>query len=127
MATGEWQDNIPVGRVPLPAQPPSNVGPQGQKLVSYAKNLLTPKVKEATTSKYLGQYKERQGAQKEVGVRIGDAESAWPLLKSKIPRCKRLSKELRIRLYTCLVTSRLMGAAETILLRKAELQRMEGI
>ena len=48
------------------------------------------KVKETTAFKYLGQYKERQGARKEVDVRIGDANSAWHLLKAKLFRCKNL-------------------------------------
>ena len=77
------------------------------------------KVKEATAFKYLGQRKERKGARTEVNVRIADALSAWHLLKHKLFRNKRLSVKLRIRLYSCLVTSRLLSAAETIPMTKA--------
>ena len=85
------------------------------------------KVKEATAFKYLGQRKERKGARTEVNVRIADAVSAWHLLKHKLFRNKRLSVQLRIRLYSCLVTSRLLSAAETIPMIKAEEKRMEGV
>ena len=58
-------------------------------------------------------------------MRIGDAVSAWHLLENKLFRNKRLSVKLRIRLYSCLVTSRLLSAAETIPMTKAEEKRME--
>ena len=72
------------------------------------------KVKEATASKYLGQRKERRGARTEVNVRIVDAVSAWDSFKNKLFRNKRLSVKLRIRLYSGLVTSRPLSAAQTI-------------
>ena len=85
------------------------------------------KVQEARAFKYLGQRKERKGAQTEVNVRIGDANAAWQALKTKIFRNRRLSVQLRIRLYSCLVTSRLLSAAETIPMTKAEEKRMEAM
>ena len=56
------------------------------------------KVNEASAFKYLGQRKGRRGAQSEVNVGIGDANSAWQSFKAKIFRNRRLSVELRIRL-----------------------------
>ena len=58
------------------------------------------KVQEARAFKYLGQRKERKGAQTEVNVRIGDANAAWQALKTKIFHNRRLSVQLRIRIYS---------------------------
>ena len=44
------------------------------------------KVQEARAFTYLGQRKERKGAQTEASVRIVDAHAAWQALKTKIFR-----------------------------------------
>lgn len=82
-------------------------------------------VKESLASKYLGQRKERRGADKEVGSRLGGPLVAWRPLKGKIFRNKNLPVALRIKLYDILVTSQLLSAAEAIPLPQAEQRRME--
>ena len=62
-----------------------------------------------------------------MNVRVGDANSAWCLFKTKLFRNRHLSLKLRIRLYSCLVTSRLLSAAELIPMTKAEDQCTEAV
>ena len=84
-------------------------------------------VHEATAFKYLGQRRQRKGARPEVNVRVADATSAWHLDKTKLFRNKRLSVKLRIQLYSCLVASWLLGAAEIIPMTNAEEKRKEAV